>query len=489
MKQKLQALGRSLMQPVALLPVAALLLGIGYWIDPAGWGGNSPLANFLVKAGASVLDNLGILFAVGVAFGLSKDNNGSAALSGLVSFLMMTNLLSAGSVAAFKQVEELDPELGFGAIGMGNVFIGILAGIIGAWAYNKFYQTKLPDALAFFSGRRLAPIMAAVITILVSLVLFFVWPVIYKALVSFGQGMRSLGALGAGIYGFFNRLLIPTGLHHALNNVFWFDTFGINDIGNYWAGAEGLATQTASYYPGMYQAGFFPIMMFGLPGAALAMIHTAKPERKNFAKSLLVAGIVASFVTGVTEPLEFSFMFLSPLLYVVHALLTGLSVALVAALKIASGFSFSAGLIDYVLGFNLPTAKKPLMLLVIGVVFGVIYYFVFRFMITKLDLKTPGREDEISADEGRVLDTKTTDFTGMAQVILAGLGGKENIADLDYCITRLRVTVNDNLKVDEKKIKEAQVSGIVRPSKTNVQVIIGPQVQFVKDEIDRLMQG
>ncbi|MDO5734287.1 MAG: N-acetylglucosamine-specific PTS transporter subunit IIBC [Eubacteriales bacterium] len=491
MKQKLQALGRALMQPVALLPAAALMLGIGYWIDPSGWGGSNPFANFLVKGGASILDFLGILFAVGVAYGLSKDKNGAAALSGLVGFLMVTNLLSADSVAHFKQIplEELDKTLGFHAINNKNVFIGILVGILAAAAYNRFHQTKLPDAFAFFSGRRLVPIVTAVYAIIASLVLFFAWPVIYKALVGFGNLILGMGPIGAGIYAFFNRLLIPTGLHHALNNVFWFDAFGIGDITNYW---NPEFTQTASaaasgYYAGMYQAGFFPIMMFGLPGAALAMIHTAKPEKRKVAASLLISGLVASFVTGVTEPIEFSFMFLSPLLYLIHAVLTGISVALVAFLRYASGFTFSAGLIDYILGFKLKTVNKPLMLLVVGVVFFAIYYFVFRLMITKLDLKTPGREDESVEGEGQVLDSKETDFTRMAATILEGLGGKDNIDGLDYCITRLRVNIKDNLLVDEKKIKEARVSGIVRPSKSNVQVIIGPQVQFVKDEMDKML--
>ncbi len=491
MKQKLQALGRALMQPVALLPAAALMLGIGYWIDPAGWGGTNPFANFLVKGGTSILDFLGILFAVGVAYGLSRDKNGAAALSGLVGFLVVTNLLSPDSVAKFKSIplEDLDQTLGFHAIGMGNVFIGILMGILAAAAYNRFYQKKLPDALAFFSGRRLVPIITAVYAIVAAVVLFFVWPIIYKGLVGFGNTIKDMGPLGAGIYGFFNRLLIPTGLHHALNNVFWFPTFGIGDISNYWNAdfAQTASASATGYYAGMYQAGFFPIMMFGLPGAALAMIHTAKPDRRKFVSSLLISGIIASFVTGVTEPIEFSFMFLSPLLYFVHALLTGLSVALVAFLRYASGFSFSAGLIDFILGFNLPTARKPLMLMVIGIIFFALYYLIFRFMITKLNLQTPGRELEATADEGTVLDTQTTNFTGMARTILEGLGGKDNIESLDYCITRLRVEVKDNLLVNESKIKEAHVSGIVRPSQKNVQVIIGPQVQFVKDEMDKML--
>lgn len=489
MKRKLQALGRSLMQPVAIMPIAALLLGIGYAIDPTGWGVDSPLASFLIKAGGAILDNLGLFFAVGVAFGLSKDKNGASALAGLVTFMTTTTLLSVGSVAALKgiPVDQLDATLGFTAIGNGNVFIGILSGILGAAAYNRFFKTQLPLALSFFSGRRLAPIVASLYGIVSAGVLFFAWPVVYSALVTFGRTVGDMGAVGAGIYGFFNRLLIPTGLHHALNNVFWFDAFGIGDIPNFWDPAKAAAAATQSYYAGMYQAGFFPIMMFGLPAAAFAIVHTAKPENKKRVASLMMAAALTSFVTGVTEPLEFSFMFLSPLLYGVHALLTGFSVFLAAQLKLAAGFGFSAGLIDYVLSSIHPSAHKPLFLLVIGLAFAVVYYAVFRLLITKLNLKTPGRENEPAADEGVVLDTKTTNFTQMAATILEGLGGKENVDTVDYCATRLRVDIHDYLLIDESKIKSSGVAGVVRPSQKNVQVIIGPQVQFVKDEMDKML--
>lgn len=484
MMKHLQRLGRALMNPVAVLPVAAILLGVGYWIDPTGWGANSPLAAFLIKAGGAVVDNLPIVFAVGVAYGLSKDGNGAAALSGLVAFLVVTTILSPGVVAQLRGVpaEEVLATEGFGKIN--NAFTGILSGIVGAWCYNKFSNKKLPDALAFFSGRRLGPIVTSIVMLAVTGILYFVWPAIYGALVTFGTTIAKMGPLGAGIYAFFNRLLIPTGLHHALNSVFWFDGFGINDIGNFWSG-------TASTLPGvttgMYQAGFFPIMMFGLPGAALAMYHTAKPEKKKVAGSLLLAGAVAAFVTGVTEPLEFAFMFLSPGLYLVHAVLTGISVFIAAAMKWIAGFGFSAGLIDYVLSFKVPVATNIFMLIPLGLAFFSIYYFLFRFLIEKLNLKTPGREDEATEDEGAVLDTKTTDFTGMAQQILAGLGGKENIETVEHCVTRLRVDVKDNLKVDEKLIKRANISGVIRPSKNNVQVVVGPQVQFVYDEFKKLV--
>ncbi len=479
--RNLQKLGRALLNPVAVLPLAALLLGLGYWVDPVGWGGESALAAFLVKSGAAVLDNLPIIFAIGVAYGLSKDKNGAAAMSGAIAFLVVTTLLSPGAVAQLRGI-EVTPEMGFAKIN--NPFIGIIAGIIASQMYNKFYQTKLPDYLAFFAGRRLVPIVTSFVMMLVSLILMFIWPVLFSGLVTFGTGMAGLGALGAGIYAFFNRLLIPTGLHHALNAVFWFDIAGINDIPNFWSATpstiEGVTT-------GMYQAGFFPVMMFGLPGAALAMYHTAKDNRRKVAGSLLLAGALTSFLTGVTEPIEFAFMFLAPGLYLVHALLTGVSVFIAASLKWIAGFGFSAGLIDYVLSMKVPIATNIFMLIPLGLVMFAVYYFVFRFIITKFDLKTPGREDDIDENEGEDLTGKV-EFDEMAAQILKGLGGKENIESLDHCITRLRVVVKDRLAVSEKEIKKTRVSGVVRPSKTDVQVIIGPQVQFVYEEVKKLVE-
>ena len=278
----LQRLGKSLMLPVACLPVAAILMGIGYWIDPSGWGANNIVAAFLLKAGGALIDNMAILFAIGVAVGMSDDNDGTAGLAGLVSWLMITTLLSTSVVAMFKGVEEAVVPAAFGKTQ--TQFIGILCGLIGAACYNKFKSTKLPDALSFFSGKRCVAIVTAGASLVATIILYFVWPVIYGALVAFGEAIMSTGAIGAGIYGFFNRLLIPFGLHHALNSVFWFDVAGINDIGKFWGTMEGgILGQT-----GMYMSGFFPVMMFGLPAAALAMYHTAKENKKKVAARLLM---------------------------------------------------------------------------------------------------------------------------------------------------------------------------------------------------------
>lgn len=482
MMKYFQKLGRSLMLPVAVLPAAAILMGIGYWIDPSGWGADSPVAAFLIKAGASIIDNIPILFAVGVALGMSKAKDGSAALSGLVAYLVATTLLSSDSVAMLQgiDVEKVDPA--FAKIG--NAFVGLLSGIVASMMYNRFSHVKLPDALAFFSGKRLVPIMTSVSMILVSVVLFFVWPVIFSGLVNFGEAIAKLGAAGAGLYGFFNRLLIPTGLHHALNSVFWFDVAGINDIGNFWSG-EGTKGVT-----GMYQAGFFPVMMFGLPAAGLAMYHTAKTKKKKQVASLMLAAGFAAFFTGVTEPLEFAFMFVAPALYVVHAALTGLSLAVAAMFEWTAGFGFSAGMVDFVLSSKLPLANQPYMLLVQGLVFGVIYYFLFRFIITKFNLMTPGREEDTDEEvEGIAAAPGKEKFATMASAIYAALGGDANVTSIENCITRLRVDVKDMNAVDQKKIKNTGVPGIKVVGSQSIHVIVGTNVQFVADEIEKIRKA
>ena len=465
------------MLPVAVLPVCSILMGIGYWIDPTGWGANSAIAAFLIKAGGSIIDNMGILFAIGVGVGMSEDNDGTGGLAALVSWLMITTLLSPAVVGMLKgiPVEEVAPA--FGKIA--TQFTGILAGLIGSTCYNKFKGTKLPSALAFFSGKRSVAIVTAGMSIVAALILFFAWPAIFGALVSFGEMIMGAGAIGAGIYGFFNRLLIPFGLHHALNSVFWFDIAGIDDIGKFWGQIKGGVKGVT----GMYQAGFFPVMMFGLPAGALAMYHTAKENKKKVAAGLLGAAALSAFFTGVTEPLEFAFMFLAPGLYVVHALLTGITVAVVAALPVRAGFNFSAGFVDWFLSFKAPMALNPIYLLGIGLIVAVIYYVVFRIVIVKFNLKTPGREDD--DDETKVV-LANDNFTEVARIVLEGIGGKENVTSIDNCITRLRLEIKDYTKVDEKKIKSAGVAGVIRPGKTSVQVIIGTQVQHVADEFKKL---
>ena len=473
----MQKVGRALMVPVAVLPAAAILMGIGYWIDPNGWGGDSALAAFLIKAGASVIDNMALLFAVGVAYGMSKDKDGAAALSGLVGWLVVTTLLSPGAVT---QITGETAHAAFGKIE--NQFIGILVGIISAELYNKFSNVELHKALAFFSGRRLVPIIVSVVMIVVSFVLMAIWPVIFSGLQSFGESISGMGEVGAGIYAFFNRLLIPVGLHHALNSVFWFDVAGINDIPNFLSGQSGIDAGTAIIgKTGMYQAGFFPIMMFGLPGAALAIYTTAKAENKEKVASIMLAAALASFFTGVTEPLEFSFMFVAPLLYVVHALLTGISVFFAANMEWMAGFGFSAGLVDMVLSSQNPLAKQWYMLIAQGAAFFAIYYFVFVALIKGLNLKTPGREE---AEQGTVkAPAAKSDAGELAGQYVAALGGLDNLEVIDACITRLRLTLKDRSVIKEAELKGLGAMGVVKLGENNLQVIIGPQAESIANRM------
>lgn len=478
-----QKIGQALMVPVAALPAAALLMGIGYWLDPDGWGANSQLAALLIKSGAAIIDNMGLLFAVGVAFGLSKDKHGSAALSGLVGFYVVTTLLSPGGVAQLQHIDPSQVPAAFNKIN--NQFVGILIGVISAELYNRFYQVELPKALSFFSGKRLVPIVVAFVMIALSFVLLYVWPHIFNALVSFGESIKDLGAVGAGIYGFFNRLLISVGLHHALNSVFWFDVAGINDIPNFLGGAKSLAEGTATVgVTGMYQAGFFPVMMFGLPGAALAIYHSAKPSQKTKVASIMLAAAFASFFTGITEPLEFSFMFVAPILYVIHALLTGLSVFIAASMHWIAGFGFSAGLVDMVLSSRNPLAVNWYMLIVQGLVFFAIYYAIFRTAIKVFKLKTLGREEQEEAvEESSATTTSSREETAIK--FIDALGGKANFKNIDACITRLRLTLVDHNNINEVQLKSLGSKGTIKIGNDGLQVILGPEAELVAEAIKR----
>ncbi len=489
MMKYLQKLGKSLMLPVACLPICGILMGIGYALCPSTMQGGEMngflnlVGFFLVKAGGALIDNMAILFVIGVGVGMADDHDGTAGLAALASWLMMTNLLAVGTVTALMPsiADDVNKSLAFGKIA--NPFIGILAGIIGASCYNKFKGTQLPDWLSFFSGKRCVAIIAGVVSILASAVLLFVWPIVFGALIAVGQGIVGMGAVGAGIYAFLNRLLIPTGLHHALNNVFWFDTIGLGDLSHFWAG-ETSADVTWSL--GMYMSGFFPCMMFGIPGAALAMVHTAKSNKKKVAIGLVASAAVCSFVCGVTEPFEFGFMFLAPALYLIYALLYGIFTTITVLLGLRSGFSFSAGATDLLFSASLPAAANTWLIIPLGIAAFAVFYVVFRFAIVKFDLKTPGREDDdVEAEKKAVLSN--SNFTEVASIILEGLGGKGNVKSLDNCITRLRLEINDYTKVDEKKIKSAGVAGVMRPSKTAVQVIVGTKVQFVADEMKKML--
>ena len=496
MMKYLQKLGKALMLPVAALPICGILMGVGYFLAPAAMGAEGPTeglaytAGFiLIKAGGALIDNMAWLFAVGAAVGLSDDHDGTAALAGLVSYLMMTQLLSTGVVGAIMTLEEGSSTFIAFQKTAGNAFIGILAGLIAGLCYNKFKNTQLPDWLAFFSGKRCVAIVTGVVSIVVSVILLFVWPLIFNALVALGDGIVGLGGIGAGLYAFFNRLLIPTGLHHALNNVFWFDTIGIGDLSNYWAGYVtgdiGTNGEVIDWSLGMYMSGFFPCMMFGIPGAALAMVHTAK--NKKAAIGLVTSAAICAFVCGVTEPFEFGFMFLCFPLYVVYALLYAIFAVVTYYVGFRAGFMFSAGGTDLLFSASLPAHANTWMIIPLGIAAFVIFYVVFRFAITKFNLTTPGREDEDTDAAEANITLANNDFTAIASGVLAAIGGKGNVANVDYCATRLRFEVKDSSAVDEKAVKAAGAAGVIRPSKNACQVVIGPKVQFVYDELKKML--
>lgn len=440
---------------------------------------------FLVKAGSALIENMAILFAIGVGVGMSEKNDGTGGIAALASWLMITTLLSTGVVTTLipSIADNATKTLAFNKIA--NPFIGILSGVIGSSCYNKFKNTKLPNWLAFFSGKRCVAIIAGLVSIVVSAVLLFVWPLLFSALVALGDAVAGMDVVGAGIYAFLNRLLIPTGLHHALNNVFWFDTIGLGDLQHFWAG-ETSADVTWSL--GMYMSGFFPCMMFGIPGAALAMIQCAKPAKKKIAIGLVASAAVCSFVCGVTEPFEFGFMFLAPGLYVIYALLYGIFTIVTVALGFRAGFSFSAGATDLLFSSTLPAAQKTLLIIPLGIAAFVVFYFVFLFAIKKFDLKTPGREDDDDLEEEKKVQLASDDYTEIAKKILAGCGGKGNIVSIDNCVTRLRLEVRDMTAVNDKAIKAAGVAGVIKPGKTSVQVIVGTKVQFVADAFSKLCE-
>ncbi|RHP52195.1 PTS glucose transporter subunit IIBC [Clostridiaceae bacterium AF31-3BH] len=375
-------LGKAVMLPVACLPVAGLLMGVGFWLDPVGQGENLLLAHVMILAGSVLIDNMSLLFTLGVAVGLADEHDGTAALAGVISWLMIQKILSPDNVVILTGNRVDASSFSY----INNQFVGILSGWIGAYCCNKYRFKVFHGPLQIYGGRVYALMMATIYAALASIMLLFAWPYLHSACLYVGESLIGTGALGAGVYGFLNRLLIPTGFHHVLNSVFWFDLAGIADLNSFWNGT-GVYGQT-----GMYMTGYFPVMIFGLPGAALAMYHTAYPAQKKMAAGLLLTASLCSVLTGVTEPLEFAFMFLAPGLFLLHAILMGISMYICAALPFRIGFNFSAGLMDYFMCLNAPMTQNPGLLLPVGILFGLLYYIVFRFCILHFHLKTPGRE-------------------------------------------------------------------------------------------------
>ena len=462
-------LGKSLMLPIAVLPIAGLLLRLG----------QPDMLNiqFLAAAGNAVLSptNLPIVFALGVAVGFSKEEHGAAALSAFVGYMIMTTVVKVFDSTIDMQV-------------LGGIIMGVTAGTL----YNKYKAIKLPPFLAFFGGRRFVPIITGLFAIAYGLIFSFIWPYISNLISTFGNWVIASNNIGLFFFGVANRLLIPLGLHHVLNNLIWFQfgdftvvEAGVQVVkhGDLW---RFLAQDPSA---GGFMAGFFPVMMFGLPAAALAMILESYKENRKATAGILLSAALTSFLTGITEPIEFAFMFLAFPLYILHAVLTGLSMVIMNILNVKLGFSFSAGLFDYLLNWGIST--NPKMLLPIGLIYGVLYFFIFRFAIRKWNLKTPGREiavegpkEDISISNQTAEDKK--DETSRGAKYLAALGGKENIKTLGACATRLRLEVYDSTKINESALKALGTRGILNKEGI-VQVIIGPEADLISDEIHNVM--
>lgn len=489
----LQKLGKSLMLPVACLPICAIFMGIGYLLCPVNVqnaiasgsiqveGFCTVVGFYMVKAGGALISNIAILFAIGVGVGMSDESNGTGALASLASWLIMTTMLSRDIVSKLLPSFLNEESLLQAFDKINNPFIGILAGLIGAFCYNKFKDTKLPDFLSFFSGKRSVTIVAALVSLVFSVILMFIWPLVFLGLTNFGKFIATLGPLGASIYAVLNRLLIPFGLHHALNNVFWFDTAGLGDITNFWAGKT---SADVSWDLGSYMSGFFAPTMFGIAGAALAMILLCKKENRKKIVGFLMSAALCAFICGVTEPFEFSFMFLCFPLYIVYAVLYGIFTYIALIVGFRAGFSFSAGLTDLLCSASMPAAKNTLLIIPLGIGAFVVFFVVFYIAIKFFKAKVPGSTAESSADIGL---EENSDFTAMAAKIIIALGGKDNIVNVDNCITRLRLDVKDSSVIDDEGIKSSGAGAVIHMGKTAVQIVVGTKVQSVADEMKRLI--
>lgn len=522
----LQRVGRSFMLPIALLPIAGLLLGIGssftnpttietYHLQNVITEGGVlyTLLDIMSKTGSAVFDNLALLFAMGVAIGMAKKEKEVAALSGAIGFLVMNTAISAlirakGGVEAMA-ANSTASVLGITTLQTG-VFGGILVGLGVAALHNRFYKIRLPQVLSFFGGTRFVPIISAVTYLAVSVLLFFVWPVVQTGIAKLGNLVLSSGYAGTWIYGTIERALIPFGLHHVFYMPFWQTELGgsMRIDGVTVTGAQNIffaelaskSTQVFSVSATRFMAGKFPFMIFGLPAAAYAMYRTARPEKKKLVGSLLLSAALTSMLTGITEPLEFTFLFVAPAMYAVHCVLAGLSYMLMHILNVGVGMTFSGGIIDLTLFGILQGNQKThwLWIPAVGLVYAVVYYFVFYWMITKLDLRTPGREPDDAAPKlytrndlnrekaSRAAGGKSQDT--VSALILTGLGGLENLSDLDCCATRLRVTVQDPDKVSDSMLKASGASGVLRKG-NGVQVIYGPQVSVIKSALDEFLES
>ncbi len=513
----LQRVGRSFMLPIALLPVAGLLLGIGssftnattletYNLSGIIYEGGIlyTILDIMAKTGSAVFDNLALLFAVGVAIGMAKREKEVAALSGVIAFIIMHTAISAlitanGGVEAMA-VNSTTQTLGITTLQMG-VFGGIIVGLGVAALHNRFYKIELPQVLAFFGGTRFVPIISSLVFLLVGALMFFVWPIIQGLIARLGNLVLASGYAGTWIYGIIERALIPFGLHHVFYMPFWQTELGgaVMIDGNLVQGAQNIffaelaskATTQFSVSATRFMSGKFPFMIFGLPAAAYAMYKCAYPHKRKVAGGLLLSAALTAMLTGITEPIEFTFLFVAPVMYVVHCILAGLSYMLMHILGVGVGMTFSGGLIDlFLFGILQGNAKTNwIWIVIVGLVYAVVYYLIFSFLIRKFNFKTPGREDD---DEETRLYTRAdmnerkkndSDADVTSALIINGLGGKKNISDIDCCATRLRVTVKKADKVSENLLKQSGASGVIKKG-NGVQVIYGPKVSVIKSNLE-----
>ncbi|WP_433943216.1 N-acetylglucosamine-specific PTS transporter subunit IIBC [Paenibacillus sp. SN-8-1] len=482
----LQKIGKSLMLPVATLPAAAILMRFGnidyvkdFHMGSAGEFINKYIAPFLDAGGTTIFDNLPLIFAIGVAIGLAGD--AVAALSAAIGYLILVRVLTKVPLV-FDTLMSKDAKLDMGVLG------GIIVGCIAAFLYKKYHNIKLPDWLGFFGGKRFVPMVTALTMVITGIIFGLIWGPVQAALDTFGNWIVGLGGIGSAIHMIANRLLVPFGLHHIINSIVWFQIGDFTDAAGKVIHGDLYRFFAGDKTAGMFMTGFFPIMMFALPAAAFAIIHTAKPERKKAVASIFIGAALASFLTGITEPLEFAFMFVAPVLYGIHAILSGVAGYVMYALGVKLGFGFSAGFIDYAINYQLAT--KPLLLIPVGLVFAVVYYFLFRVLIVKLNLKTPGREDDFIADDQPAVGNGSSAVAAgdsKAAKILANIGGSDNIQSIDACITRLRLVVKDDKAVNDPALKNLGASGVMRQGRGVVQVVFGPQSESIKDDIKKLM--
>lgn len=473
-----QQLGKAIMMPISVLPAAGLLLRLGkadVW-GPNLFGGNG--IPWMEAAGYAIIGQMPLLFAIGIAVGLAEDNNGAAGLAGAVGYFILTKVAYAFAWQLYPYMNN------WGSFDIG-VLAGVVAGVVSGILYNRYNEIRLPQALGFFGGKRFIPIITSVVMIVVGLLFGLIWPIVQENVTYFGNVMANSGVIGAFGFGFLNRLLIPFGLHHVLNSVFWFQFGEFTTKNGSVVSGDILRFLNGDTTAGVFQTGFFPIMMFALPAACLAMILAADKSKRKNVIGILGGVAFTSFLTGVTEPIEFTFMFIAPALFFIHALLTGICLAVSAALGMRHGFSFSAGLIDYLINFNL--ADKPIVIIAFGIVMGIVYFLLFYIVIKKFDIQTPGRErEENKVTEDKDILVKKTNIDYIAEGIMMAVGGKENIEYVDSCVTRVRLRLKDISIIDRKKLKSFGASNVVRMGDNNVQIIIGTTANLIVSRMKRL---